>query len=88
MPGWNDLNSAASHCVDLRVSSAPFARERAGGAYYAQTWEAVLPTQPDFIIVHSFNEWVEGSYVEPSAQFGDLYLQLTAQWIAQFKNSR
>jgi hypothetical protein len=35
-----------------------------------------------------FYEWVEGSYVEPSAAFGDLYLQLTAQWIAQFKGDQ
>jgi hypothetical protein len=88
MPGWNDLNTAQDHCIDLRVSSEPFARDRAAGAYYAQTWEAVLPTQPDFVVLHSFNEWVEGSYVEPSAQFGDLYLQLTAQWSAAFKASR
>ena len=88
MPGWNDLNSAQAHCVDLRVSSEPFARDRASGAYYAQTWEAVLPTRPDFVVLHSFNEWVEGSYVEPSAHFGDLYLQLTAQWVARFKDSR
>jgi len=88
MPGWNDVNSGQSHCVDLRVSSAPFARDRAGGAYYARTWEAVLPTQPDFIMLHSFNEWVEGSYVEPSAHFGDLYLQLTAQWVARFKGGQ
>ncbi len=86
MPGWNDLNSAQAQCADLRVSSATFSRDRAEGAYYAKTWEAVLPTQPDFILVHSFNEWVEGSYLEPSAAFGEMYLQLTAQWAAQFKN--
>jgi hypothetical protein len=50
MPGWNDLNSAQAQCADLRVSSAPFARERA------------------------------------SATFGELYLQLTAQWAARFRN--
>lgn len=85
MPGWDDLNSAQPHCADLRVSSAPFARDRENGAYYARTWEAVLPTQPDLILIHSFNEWVEGSYIEPSLRFGDLYLQLTAQWAARYK---
>jgi hypothetical protein len=39
MPGWDDLNSAQSQCSDLRVSSEPFARERAAGAYYDRTWE-------------------------------------------------
>jgi hypothetical protein len=85
MPGWDDLNSAQSHCVDLRVSSQPVARDRADGAYYAKTWEAVLPTQPDLVLLHSFNEWVEGSYIEPSTSFGDLYIRLTAQWVATFK---
>jgi hypothetical protein len=87
MPGWNDLNSAQAHCADLRVSSQPFARDRADGAYYARTWEAVLPTAPDVILVHSFNEWVEGSYIEPSSQFSDRYIQLTAEWIAHLEGS-
>ncbi len=85
MPGWDDRNSAQPQCADLRVSSAPFARDRENGAYYARTWEAVLPTQPDLILIHSFNEWVEGSYIEPSIRYGDLYLQLTAQWVARYK---
>jgi hypothetical protein len=88
MPGWNDLNSAQAHCIDLRIGSDPFARDRADGTYYAQTWEAILPTQPDFVVLHSFNEWTEGTYIEPSTLFGDLYLQLTAQWVTRFKGSR
>jgi len=88
MPGWDDLNSAQAHCEDLRVSSEPFARDRGDGAYYARTWEAVLPTAPDVILVHSFNEWVEGSYIEPSNRFADRYVQLTAQWVAQYQAGR
>ena len=88
MAGWNDLNSAQAHCVDLRVSSEPFARDRLGGDYYAQTWRAVLPTRPDFILLHSFNEWVEGSYIEPSQYFGDSYIQQTAVWVQQFKTQQ
>ena len=86
MPGWDDLNSEAAHCADLRVSAEPFARDRAGGAYYARTWEAVLLTRPDLVVVHSFNEWVEGSYIEPSRRFGDRYLELTARWAARFRD--
>jgi len=86
MPGWDDLHSAQTHCADLRVSSDPFARDRADGAYYQRTWEAALASQPDLILVHSFNEWVEGSYIEPSVRFGDRYLALTAEWVAQYKS--
>jgi len=85
MPGWDDLNSANSKCADLRVSAEPFARDRGDGVYYARTWEAVIPTLPDLVVVHSFNEWVEGSYIEPSERFGDQYLRLTAQWVSRFK---
>ncbi len=85
MPGWDDRNTAQPQCADLRVSSAPFARDREQGAYYARTWAAVLPTQPDLVIIHSFNEWLEGSYIEPSLRFGDFYVQLTAQWVKRYK---
>jgi hypothetical protein len=87
MPGWNDTNSANPQCADMRVSSDPFSVARDDGAYYAQTWQAILATHPDFVILHSFNEWVEGSYIEPSVNFGDRYLQLTAQYIAQYKST-
>ena len=45
----------------------------------------MIPTLPDLVVVHSFNEWVEGAYIEPSERFGDQYLRLTAQWVARFK---
>lgn len=87
-PGWNDLNSAKTGCEDMRVSSQPFARDRENGEYYQRTVDAVFPTQPDFIVVHSFNEWIEGSMIEPSVSYGDLYLKLTARYVAAFKASR
>ncbi|MFI0608293.1 MAG: glycoside hydrolase family 99-like domain-containing protein [Anaerolineae bacterium] len=40
---------------------------------------------PDILYVNSFNEWVEGHHIEPSAQFGDLYLRLTGDFAARFK---
>jgi hypothetical protein len=85
MPGWDDLNSAQGQCADLRVSSDPFARDREDGAYYERTWEAALASEPDFVLVHSFNEWVEGSYIEPSVKYGERYLALTAEWAARYK---
>jgi Bacterial SH3 domain len=32
------------------------------------------------------NEWVEGTQIEPSASYGNLYLDLTRQFTAQFKS--
>ncbi len=87
-PGWNDSLTVNEACNGVRVSSEPFARDREGGAYYQRTVDSAFGTRPDMIIVNSFNEWVEGSFIEPSAGFGDLYIALTAQYAQQFHGSR
>ena len=76
MPGYND--------VRIRPGSG-FATDRAGGAYYARSWQAAMASQPDWVVITSFNEWPEGTYIEPSAAFGRQYLDLTARWSQQFK---
>ena len=76
MPGYND--------VRIRPGSG-FSRDREGGAYYAQSWQAAIASAPDWIVITSFNEWPEGTQIEPSATYGDQYLGLTATWSSQFK---
>jgi hypothetical protein len=76
MPGYDDT----------RTSRADrFARARNNGEYYRATWNAALATRPDLVIITSFNEWVEGSMIEPSVTYGNLYLDLTREYAAQFK---
>ena len=76
MPGYND--------VAIRPNSG-FARSRDGGAYYAQSWQAAMASRPNWVVITSFNEWPEGTYIEPSATYGDAYIGLTAQYSSQFK---
>ncbi len=76
MPGYND--------VGVRPNSG-FVRGRDGGAYYAQSWQAAIASNPNWVVITSFNEWPEGTYIEPSAAYGDAYLGLTAQYSSQFK---
>ena len=83
MPGWDDSRSVGR--PDLRTPSPAFARDRQGGGYYQATFNAVLPTNPDLVIIHSFNEWIEGSEIEPGTTYGDLYLNLTKQFSDKFK---
>lgn len=77
MPGYND--------VRIRGAGG-FARDREGGNYYAQAWQAAIAGAPNWIVINSFNEWPEGSYIEPSAAFGDQFLTLTAGYSRQFKD--
>lgn len=76
MPGYND--------VRVRPGSG-FVKDREGGAYYERSWQAAINSQPNWIVITSFNEWPEGTYIEPSAAFGDQYLQLSGRWSQQFK---
>lgn len=77
MPGYNDLRTGRGNA---------FARSREDGAYYAQTWQAAIASNPNWVIITSFNEWPEGTYIEPSQAYGDRYLGLTAEWAGRFKS--
>lgn len=77
MPGYNDL------CVQGR--SNRFAHERRNGAYYRETWQAAMDSAPDLVVITSFNEWLEGTQIEPSVTYGRLYLDLTSELSRAFK---
>jgi Glycosyl hydrolase family 99/Bacterial SH3 domain len=76
MPGYDDTRT---------TRAGKFARDRRGGEFYRDTWRAALGSQPDLIVIDSFNEWVEGSSIEPSASYGNLYLDITREFSAQFR---
>jgi hypothetical protein len=78
MPGYDDRQ--------VRPGTG-FARSRDGGDYYLQSWQAAIASQPDWIVINSFNEWPEGTYIEPSQAHGSLYLDLTREWSARFKGA-
>ncbi len=82
-PGWMTGDRAA------RPTSAwparPHKKERSDGAFYRATYNAAIASSPDWIWINSFNEWVEGSYIEPSEKYGDQAMQLTREFARQFK---
>lgn len=82
-PGWNDLNAACR--PDVRINNTPHVLDRANGQTYQATFDAAMQSHPDWLIVGSFNEWVEGTYIEPSVLYGDQYLQMTANFVRQFQ---
>lgn len=78
MPGYDDRKA--------RPGSG-FARSRDGGDYYRQSWQAAIDSKPQWVIINSFNEWPEGSYIEPSQAYGGFYLDLTREWATRFKGA-
>jgi hypothetical protein len=75
MPGYDDL-----------AVRGGFARDREDGEYYRSTMEAALSTRPEWaVLITSWNEWPEGTQIEPSASYGDHYLSLTAEFASRYK---
>jgi len=82
-PGWDDLHSTCKE--DVRVASKPHKQDRNDGAFYQATFDAAMQSNPDWLWIHSFNEWVEGTYIEPSELYGEKYINMTRQFSQQFK---
>lgn len=71
-PGFNDTK------VPGRTGT--FIVQRNNGQTYQQSWAGATASSPDWITITSFNEWFEGSMIEPSVTYGNLYLSLTQQY--------
>ena len=75
MPGYDDLK--------LRGG---FSRARNNGDYYRASFSGAAKSGADFTIITSFNEWLEGTQIEPSVSYGDAYLSLTRELAAAYKS--
>ncbi|RME42883.1 MAG: hypothetical protein D6795_20320, partial [Deltaproteobacteria bacterium] len=75
LPGYDDSNIGREH---------PIVLPREGGAVYEMLWKDAIAADPDWVLVTTFNEWHEGSEIEPSIEYGDTYLRLTADYADHF----
>ena len=76
MPGYDDSRIRSGHEV----------RSRANGDYYRAAWQDALDRNAQAVIVYSWNEWFEGTQIEPSQSYGNLYLDLTREWSARYQS--
>jgi hypothetical protein len=59
--------------------------QRADGAYYRRSFAGAISSNPEWITITSFNEWFEGTQIEPSPTYGDLYLRITREMVDRWK---
>jgi len=69
---------------DTKIRTPGLKVERWEGALYAAQWQQAVQAAPDWIVITSFNEWHEGSEIEPSVEYGTTYLKMTRQYAEQF----
>lgn len=76
MPGWDNTYTSQSE---------RYIRERENGAFYRDTFSAAAASAPHMIVITSWNEWLEGTHIEPSHNYGDFYLNLTRELVGEYK---
>ena len=78
-PGYDD------HEVPGRTT--PYL-DRYNGKLYEYQWKAALKYNPDWVVILTWNEWHEGTEIEPSVEFGTRYLELTRKYSRKFHRKK
>ncbi len=53
--------------------------DRQDGQTYQENWSTAIASDPDWIVIRSFNQWLEGTEIESSEEFGTIYLDLALE---------
>ena len=57
---------------------------REDGQTYYEYWRGALSCEPDGILITSWNEWHEGSEIEPSVEYGFKYVNMTRSFVSDY----
>jgi hypothetical protein len=70
---------------DTKIRSPGLNAQRQDGRTYEVLWEEAIAADPDWVLITSWNEWHEGSEIEPSWEHGDKYLGITQSYASRFR---
>jgi glycosyltransferase involved in cell wall biosynthesis len=82
MPGW-DSTARIGHQSHLAYGSTPQLYEK-WLSHLCEYTRKNLFTEERFIFVNAWNEWAEGTYLEPDDRFGYAFLNKTAAILSSF----
>lgn len=107
MKNWADENnkifipSVGPGYIDTRVRpwNTYTTRDRNDGKYYDIMYQKAIDVKPEFVSITSFNEWHEGTQIEPAKPYkstafsyldytalpNDYYLTRTAYWVGEYR---
>jgi hypothetical protein len=77
-PGFNNKNVFRDPTQGLLI-------EREGGETYTGYWDIVFELNAHTVLITSWNEWHEGTELEPSREHGFEYLNFTRNFVTQYK---
>lgn len=77
LPGYDDRR------LDDRTGDRPTTPRRSGRTY-RMMWEAAIAARPDWVLIVSWNEWLEATEIEPSSENGRREMQTTREMSARF----
>jgi hypothetical protein len=59
-----------------------------GVATYDRTWQVALDNRADYVLVTSWNEFFEGTAIEPTVEDGHTYLDATRRWARIMRSAK
>lgn len=62
--------------------------DRLDGETYRIFWRAAIEARPDYVLIVTWNEWHEGTEIEPSLQYGTRFIDETAVFSRGFLSER
>jgi hypothetical protein len=81
MPGWDESR------FPERTNPTP-PKARLGGAFLSNSWKGAVGSGAGIVIIVSWNEFLENSYIEPSQMYGTQALDTLQPLIAEWKHPR
>ena len=69
-PGFDSFRATG----ELRI------RPRSDGRWYDHMWSAAVRSAPDVVTITSYNEWHEGTQIEPARATAGLYATYEGAW--------